>query len=95
MKIVGLMSGTSADGIDAALLEIGPGKALPKLRLLHFAVFAFPAGLRQRILRAGDDCPGGAGEFFIPMAASTLNEKDHLAGQHRRRLLHPPIPLTS
>ena len=57
MKVIGLMSGTSADGIDAALLEVGPGKALPELRLLPFAVFPFPAGLRQRTLPWSDWLP--------------------------------------
>ncbi|HLA80662.1 MAG TPA: anhydro-N-acetylmuramic acid kinase, partial [Thermoleophilia bacterium] len=60
MKVIGLMSGTSADGVDAALLEIGPGRALPRLRLLHYMVFPFPRGLRERILRAADEHPGGA-----------------------------------
>jgi anhydro-N-acetylmuramic acid kinase len=63
MKVIGLMSGTSADGIDAALLEIGPGKALPRLGLLQFLVLPFPRGLRERILRVADDCRGGAGEI--------------------------------
>jgi len=63
MKVVGLMSGTSADGIDAALLEIDPGRSLPKLRLLHFEVFPFPGGLRDRILRAADDARGGSPEI--------------------------------
>lgn len=61
MKVIGLMSGTSADGIDAALVEIGPGKSLPKLRLLQFEVLPFPTLLRDRILGAADDCRGGAG----------------------------------
>lgn len=54
MNVIGLMSGTSADGIDAALLEITPKKALPEIRLIQFLVRPFPAQLRERILRTAD-----------------------------------------
>ena len=47
MRVVGLMSGTSADGVDAAVVDIGRGK----VRLLAFEVFAYPAALRRQILR--------------------------------------------
>jgi anhydro-N-acetylmuramic acid kinase len=102
------MSGTSADGIDAALLEIGLGKRLPNLRLLHFAVFPFPAGLRQRILRAADDCPGGAGELchlnaylgelFAKAAVSMARRAGvpmrsvALIGSHGQTISHLPDP---
>jgi hypothetical protein len=46
MRIVGLMSGTSADGVDAAVIEIDMGK----VRLLVFDTFAYPAALRRQIL---------------------------------------------
>lgn len=46
MRVVGLMSGTSADGVDAAVVEIDRGK----VRLLAFEMFAYPATLRKRIL---------------------------------------------
>ena len=44
------MSGTSADGIDAALVEIAPGKSLPRLTLLHFRQTPFPLDLRAEVL---------------------------------------------
>jgi len=40
------MSGTSVDGVDAAVVEIGRGK----VRLLAFDMFAYPASLRRQIL---------------------------------------------
>jgi anhydro-N-acetylmuramic acid kinase len=46
MRVVGLMSGTSADGVDAAVVEIDRGK----VRLLAFDTFAYPAALRRQIL---------------------------------------------
>ncbi|HXH64880.1 MAG TPA: anhydro-N-acetylmuramic acid kinase, partial [Mariprofundaceae bacterium] len=48
MLIVGLMSGTSCDGIDAAVVEIG-GTARP--RLLHFQSSPMPERLREPALR--------------------------------------------
>ncbi|MFQ3646570.1 MAG: anhydro-N-acetylmuramic acid kinase [Anaerolineae bacterium] len=52
MKIVGLMSGTSADGIDAALCEITGAPPHLSARVLHGHTFPYEAGMRQRILDA-------------------------------------------
>jgi anhydro-N-acetylmuramic acid kinase len=41
------MSGTSADGVDAAVVDISKGK----VQLLAHAVFPYPAALRREILR--------------------------------------------
>jgi anhydro-N-acetylmuramic acid kinase len=47
---LGLMSGTSADGIDAALVEV---ERVPRAaRLVHFGGVAYPAALRRRVLAA-------------------------------------------
>ena len=46
IRVVGLMSGTSADGVDAAIIEIDRGK----VRLLAFDTFVYPAALRRQIL---------------------------------------------
>ncbi len=46
MQVVGLMSGTSADGVDVAAVEINRGK----IRLLAFDTFAYTAALRRQIL---------------------------------------------
>lgn len=50
--IVGLMSGTSVDGIDAAVVRVR-GKA-PRLgaQVLHHAAFRWPDALRKRLLAA-------------------------------------------
>jgi anhydro-N-acetylmuramic acid kinase len=51
MRVLGMMSGTSADGIDAALVRIsGAPPSLSAQLEGHFHV-PFPSYLRERILR--------------------------------------------
>ena len=57
MIVAGVMSGTSADGIDVALVRIGnrgrassPGSL--HLRLLGHAEYPYPGKVRQRVLLA-------------------------------------------
>ena len=48
--IIGLMSGTSVDGIDAAIVEITGHGSETAVDLLVFETFPFPSGVPQRIL---------------------------------------------
>src|SRR5262245_11091109 len=56
---LGLMSGTSADGIDVALVRVtarGP-------RLENFAAIPFPAAVRELVLKLGEGRPTSTGEI--------------------------------
>ena len=52
MTVAGVMSGTSADGIDIAVVRIAPAKARAKLTLLAHEAFPYPAELRRKVLAA-------------------------------------------
>jgi anhydro-N-acetylmuramic acid kinase len=54
MIVAGVMSGTSADGIDVALVEIRPGRDRLKLKLIAHEAFPFTPVLRTAILSAMD-----------------------------------------
>jgi anhydro-N-acetylmuramic acid kinase len=49
--VVGLMSGTSADGIDAALVEITNSGTKSIVRQLAFNTYPYPAGYKQFLLK--------------------------------------------
>src|SRR3972149_12023650 len=100
------MSGTSADGIDAALVEIAPGKPLPHLGLLHFRHTPFPTALRTEVL-ACTGPPSGTvdrvcrlnaslGEAFAEAALGCLREAGvapeevALIGSHGQTIHHQP-----
>jgi anhydro-N-acetylmuramic acid kinase len=50
-RVVGLMSGTSADGIDAALVEIEGFGLDTKLTLVKFITYPFPEDIKKRLFR--------------------------------------------
>ena len=61
--VLGLMSGTSADGVDAVLASFQPPLARPRWRMLNHCFTPYPSDLRARLIAVGQ------GE---PLAASVL-----------------------
>lgn len=53
MIVAGVMSGTSADGVDVALVRISSrAHGLPRLKVLGHSAFAYPKAVREAVLRA-------------------------------------------
>ena len=63
MLVLGLMSGTSADGIDVALARISGAPPSLNARLLGQTSLEFPHPLRKEILRVAEQQPICAGEL--------------------------------
>jgi len=106
MNVIGLMSGTSADGVDAALVDIRPGDDRPTVRLLAFETFPYPTGLRERLLATAsagstaDVCHLNAylGELFAEAAVGIAQRAGlsvtavDLIGSHGQTIHHLPSP---
>jgi anhydro-N-acetylmuramic acid kinase len=97
-RVVGLMSGTSVDGIDAALCEIDGVGADAKVRLVDFRTFPFSDGERARIhalfsADAATLCQANfeLGHFFARAAARLLQGRPvDLVGSHGQTIWHHP-----
>ena len=102
-KVIGLISGTSVDGIDAALIDVAGGQTNLKVELLAAATYPYPEKLRSQIL----DVCGGASVSIADLAelddaiaqefaqaALTINEKyskkTQLIGSHGQTVYHRP-----
>ncbi len=104
MYIVGLMSGTSGDGVDAALVDITGRDRSLKARTLAAHTLPYPRSLRQRILSASvsgtvaDVCHLNAllGEWFANAALHVIRQAklqaSHVAliGSHGQTVHHLP-----
>jgi anhydro-N-acetylmuramic acid kinase len=63
MLVAGIMSGTSADGIDVALCRISPARSRPHIELVRHRAFPYPAALRKAVLAAMDASSISAAEL--------------------------------
>ncbi|MFM7313082.1 MAG: anhydro-N-acetylmuramic acid kinase [Cyanobium sp.] len=64
MRVMGLMSGTSADGVDAVLAEFHGSSRRPHWRILASAAHPYPPELRQRLIHAGQGAPLAAAAWL-------------------------------
>ncbi|GAB4230721.1 MAG: anhydro-N-acetylmuramic acid kinase [Elainellaceae cyanobacterium] len=101
MRVVGLISGTSVDGVDAALVEISGSTEDLKVDLITAATYAYPPALRSQILAV---CHGAAlsmAEFaalddaiaaFFAQAALQIQAQAPavLIGSHGQTVYHRP-----
>lgn len=103
------MSGTSADGVDAVLVEITRESDNPAVSLLYFERRPYPPGIRGRILRLPEH-PNALrevchlnvllGELFAQAALDLLQTTGTsptevaLIGSHGQTICHLPIPST-
>jgi anhydro-N-acetylmuramic acid kinase len=102
MKVIGLMSGTSVDGIDAALVEISGRDVDLKVQLLAGETYPYPAQLQEEILAV---CAGKALSIAqlaelddeiatrFALAAKSIgqgNPQAELIGSHGQTVYHRP-----
>ena len=94
--VLGIMSGTSVDGVDYALCEIGPGR----IRLRDLWAVAFPRALQRRLHEAarGDanswelaQLHHDLGRFYAARArAKTQRRQVAVVGLHGQTIFHRP-----
>jgi anhydro-N-acetylmuramic acid kinase len=93
MRVIGLMSGTSADGVDAALVEWPDGPAARPFRLLAYEETPFPGEMQSRIhrLAAAELEPG---EVLPELVALDVELAEHFAAAALRVARLADVALT-
>ena len=64
MRVLGLMSGTSADGIDAVLVEFKGDPSKPKWTILNTASYEYPSSTREKIIKASQGLKMNSKDWF-------------------------------
>lgn len=106
--VAGIMSGTSLDGIDTALVEIAGSGSSAKVKLIAFTSLPFPRKVRQQLLRNSDPVTSRVDEITrlnmllpvlyadaIRLLARKARIRVHdiaLIGSHGQTIHHLPDP---
>ena len=109
MLVLGMMSGTSADGIDVALARISGAPPNLNAKLLGHTSVKFPSAVRKEILRVAEQLPitAGAlsqlnfrlGELFADAVLAACRKfripqkKIELIGSHGQTIFHQGKPV--
>jgi anhydro-N-acetylmuramic acid kinase len=64
MRVLGLMSGTSADGVDAVLASFSGPIRRPRWQIHSRASLPYPEALRAQIVAVGQGQPTSAAELL-------------------------------
>jgi len=64
MRVLGLMSGTSADGIDAILVEFKGDPSKPKWKILNTVSYEYPSLTRDKIIKVGQGLRMNGKDWF-------------------------------
>ncbi len=104
--VLGLMSGTSVDGVDAALIKIKNSGVQTQLEVLRFITFPYPPGCKEKILEVSAPGRGAVddicrmnvviGEIFAEAALTLIREAGlsppqiDLIGSHGQTIHHLP-----
>jgi anhydro-N-acetylmuramic acid kinase len=101
MVVAGVMSGTSADGVDVALVRVSAGTETPRVKVLGHVGFAYPKAVRVEVLRAMEGVAMSAGEFSrlnwrlgavyadcVERAVAKIGVKIGLVGVHGQTVFH-------
>lgn len=86
---IGLMSGTSADGIDAALVSFDDSGARLRVQLQHAITYHWDEGLRQRLIELGQ---GGALQSLDELGQLDAQVGEHFAGASLALLHQAGVP---